>query len=137
VGVEGDAVDDRGDQSRVGEHRTPLAERKVGPDPDRRSLFAVGDDLEQQFGAARVDLDVAELVNLCGCPHSATSSASSLSAVIRVGSDVVRTHLRRLAIALGVRLPELVNVDEAPISIGHATGTRDPEAIEEERAAGR
>jgi hypothetical protein len=36
-----------------------------------------------------------------------------------------------------VRLPELVNVDEAPISIGHATGTRDPEAIEEERAAGR
>src|SRR5438045_4204097 len=36
------------------------AERKVGPDPDRGVFVSLGDDLEQQFGAARLDLHVAE-----------------------------------------------------------------------------
>jgi hypothetical protein len=62
VGVEGDAVDDCGDQTRVGEHAAPFAEGQVGGDRDRGSLFAFGDDLEQELGAARVDLDVAQLV---------------------------------------------------------------------------
>src|SRR5215472_6269676 len=62
VGVEGDPVDDRGNQARVGNHRAPLAERQGGADGDGGSFVAFGDDLEQQFGAAGVDLDVAELV---------------------------------------------------------------------------
>jgi hypothetical protein len=62
VGVEGDAVDDRGDQAGVGEHRAPLAEGQVAGRRDAGAFFAFGDDLEQQFGAAGVDLDVADLV---------------------------------------------------------------------------
>jgi hypothetical protein len=62
VGVEGDAVDDRGDEPRVREHRAPLAERQVGGDRNRGTFFAFGDDPEQQFCSAWVDLDVAEFV---------------------------------------------------------------------------
>ena len=62
MGVEGDAVDDRGDQARVGEDAAPFAEGQVGRDGDAGSFLAFGDDLEQQLGPARVDLDVAELV---------------------------------------------------------------------------
>jgi len=39
-----------------------FAEGEVGGDRDRGAFFAFGDDLEQQFGAARVDLDVAKLI---------------------------------------------------------------------------
>jgi hypothetical protein len=62
VGVEGDAVDDRGDQAGIGEYGAPFAERQVGPDADGGAFLAFGDDLEEELGAARVDLDVAELV---------------------------------------------------------------------------
>ena len=62
VGVVGDAVHDRGNEAWVGEHGAPFAERQVGGDRDGGSLFAFGDDLEEQLGAAGVDLDVAELV---------------------------------------------------------------------------
>ena len=62
MGVEGDAVDDRGDQAWVGEDGSPFAEGQVGPDRDGGAFLAFGDDLEQQLGAAGVELDVAELV---------------------------------------------------------------------------
>jgi hypothetical protein len=62
VGVEGDAVDDGSDEARVGEHGSSFAERQVRADGDGGSFFSFGDDLEEQFGAARVELDVAELV---------------------------------------------------------------------------
>ncbi len=42
--------------------RCPFGERQVRGDRDGGSLFAFGDDLEQQLGAAWVDLDVAEFV---------------------------------------------------------------------------
>jgi hypothetical protein len=35
---------------------------RFGGDRDRGPFFAFGDDLEQQFGSARVDLDVSELI---------------------------------------------------------------------------
>ena len=72
MGVEGDPVDDGGDEAGVGEDGAPFAEREVCPDRDRGSFFLLGDDLEEQFGAARVDLDVAQFVDLCGHPHSWT-----------------------------------------------------------------
>src|SRR6266511_4297662 len=56
VGVEGDPVHDRGDEPGVGEDGSPFAEGEVGGDRDRGAFFAFGDDLEQQFGAARLDL---------------------------------------------------------------------------------
>ena len=62
VGVEGDPVDDGGDQAGVGEHGSPFAEGQVRGDRDGRSFFAFGDDLEEQLGAAGVDFDVSELV---------------------------------------------------------------------------
>ena len=62
VGVVGEAVDDRGAEPRVGERLGPLAERGVGRDRDGGLLLSLGEDLEQQLGAAPVQLDVAELV---------------------------------------------------------------------------
>ena len=58
VGVEGDAVDDGCDQSRVGEDGPPPREGQVGGDRDGGPFLACGDDLEEQFGASGVDLDV-------------------------------------------------------------------------------
>ena len=40
----------------------PLRERRVGGDCHRGPLLALGEDLEEQFGSARVEVDVAELV---------------------------------------------------------------------------
>jgi hypothetical protein len=52
VRVEGDPVSDCGDQPLVAEHAAQSSERKVGPDPDQGVFVPLGDDLEQQFGAA-------------------------------------------------------------------------------------
>lgn len=41
-------------------HGAPFAEGQVGGDRDGGAFFAFGDDLEEQFCSARVDLDVAE-----------------------------------------------------------------------------
>ena len=62
VGVEGDAVDDGGGEAGVGDDFAPLAEREVRGDGHAGFLFAFGEDLEQQFGSAGVELDVAEFV---------------------------------------------------------------------------
>jgi len=62
VGVEGDAVDDGGDRAWVGEDGAPFAEGQVGGDRDGGAFLAFGDDLEEEFGAAGVDVDVAEFV---------------------------------------------------------------------------
>ena len=74
VGVEGDAVDDGGDEPGVGEHGSPLAERQIRPDGDGGSFLPFGDDLEQQLGASGIELNVAELVDLSGCPDRSTTS---------------------------------------------------------------
>jgi hypothetical protein len=62
VGVEGDAVDDGGDEAGVGDDLAPFAEGQVRGQSDRGLLFTLGQDLEQQLRAAGVELDVAELV---------------------------------------------------------------------------
>jgi hypothetical protein len=62
VSVEGDAVDDGGDEAGVGEHGSPFAERQICPDRDGGSFLPLCDDLEQQFGAAGVEPDVAQLI---------------------------------------------------------------------------
>jgi aminopeptidase-like protein len=69
VGVEGDSVHDRGDEARVVHDGSPLAERQVGADADAGAFFSFGDDLEQQFCAAGVDLDVAQFIDLCRRRH--------------------------------------------------------------------
>ena len=46
-----------------GEHGAPFADGQVGGDRDGGPFFAFGDDLEEQFGSARVDLDVSEFVS--------------------------------------------------------------------------
>jgi hypothetical protein len=61
VGVEGEPVDDSGDEPGVGDHLTPFAERQVGGGGDGGFLFSFGEDLEHQLGAAAVEFDVAEL----------------------------------------------------------------------------
>src|SRR5580700_7004152 len=62
VRVEGEPVDDGRTQPRVGEGGGPFGEGGVGRDRDGGAFLAFGEDLEQQFGAAPVQLEVAELV---------------------------------------------------------------------------
>ena len=60
---EGEAVDDRGAQARVGEGLVPGGEGFVGGDGDRGAFFSFGEDLEEQSGAAAVQLQVAQFVD--------------------------------------------------------------------------
>src|SRR3954471_11666085 len=62
VGAEGQPVDHRGGEAGVGEGAAPFGERGVARAGDGGLLLAGGDDLEQQFGAAGVEVDVADLV---------------------------------------------------------------------------
>src|SRR6516225_2394928 len=62
VGVEGEPVDDGGAEPGVGEGGGPFAEGGVGGDGDGGAFLALGEDLEQQLGAAPVELEVAQLV---------------------------------------------------------------------------
>jgi hypothetical protein len=61
----------------VGEDRAPLAEGQVAGHRDRGPFLPLGDDLEQQLGPSRVEMDIAELVE--------TQQALSLNP--GVGSD--------------------------------------------------
>ena len=54
----------------------------------RGAFFAFGDDLEEQFGAARVDLDVAQFVE--------AEQVQAAVAADDAGQDVVRRRLRRV-----------------------------------------
>ena len=72
VAAEGEVVVDGGAQSRVGEGLGPAAEALVGRDRDAVGLLTFTEGLEQQFGAARVQLQVAEFVELCLARHSST-----------------------------------------------------------------
>jgi hypothetical protein len=62
VAVEGEPVDDGCAEPGVGEGVGPGAEGFVGGDRDRGSFLAFGEDLEEQFGAAPVQAEVAQLV---------------------------------------------------------------------------
>src|SRR5271169_3180333 len=62
VGVEGEPVDDGGAEPGVGEGGCPLGEGGVGGDRDGGAFFSFGEDLEQQFGTAAVELEVAQFV---------------------------------------------------------------------------
>lgn len=62
VGVEGQAVYDCGGQAGVGEGGAPFGEGGVGGAGDGGAFFSFGDDLEEEFGAAGVEVDVADFV---------------------------------------------------------------------------
>ncbi len=61
---EGEAVDYRGAEPGISEGFCPGGEGLVGGDGDRRAFLSFGEDLEQQFGAAAVELQVAQFVEL-------------------------------------------------------------------------
>jgi len=62
VGAEGEAVNDDDGEPGVFEGLAPFGERRVGGDGDGGTLRSLGQDLEEQFGAARVQVDVVELI---------------------------------------------------------------------------
>ena len=72
VGIEGEPVDHRLAQALLGKHLGPFTEREVGRDDQRSAFVAFGEDLEDQFGGAVWEGEVAELVDLCGYPHRST-----------------------------------------------------------------
>ena len=55
-------VDDGGHQAWIGDDLAPLAEGEVRGHGHRGFLLALGQDLEEQFGATRVELDIAEFI---------------------------------------------------------------------------
>src|SRR6266498_5182927 len=59
---EGQTIDDRGAQTWVGEGLGPAGEGFVGGDGDRGAFLPLGENLEQQLGAAAVKFHVAQLV---------------------------------------------------------------------------
>jgi hypothetical protein len=65
-------VDNGSAQPWVGESLCPRREWLVGGDCDGRALFSLGENLKQQFGAAPVQLQVAQLVDLCRCRDRST-----------------------------------------------------------------
>ena len=77
VGVEGEPVDDGGDEAGVGDDGAPLAEREVGGHSDGGSFFPLGQNLEEQLAAPTVELDVAQLVKAEQRSWRATASTSS------------------------------------------------------------
>ena len=56
-------VDDAFREPRVGEHLGPFAERQVGGDDQAGAFVSVGEDLEDELGAAVGQREVAELVD--------------------------------------------------------------------------
>jgi hypothetical protein len=62
VGVEGEPVHDCCAQPGVGEGAVPLGERGVGGDRDGAAFLAVGEDLEEQFRAGLVQVEISELI---------------------------------------------------------------------------
>jgi hypothetical protein len=80
VGVEGEPVHHGGGQPGVGEGRAPFAERGVGCDRDAGAFLAFGEDLEEQLGAAGVQLQVAELVEAGTMPTSSVVAAGRVDA---------------------------------------------------------
>src|ERR1700738_5449822 len=63
MGPEGEPVDDRRGEARVGEGLAPLTEGVVAGHRDRGAFLALGEYLEQQLGAAGIDADISELVD--------------------------------------------------------------------------
>jgi hypothetical protein len=72
LGVVDEAVDHGGGDDVVGEGLAPAAEGQVRGDHDRALFVAGGDELEEQVRRVVVEGDVADLVDLCGCPHRST-----------------------------------------------------------------
>jgi hypothetical protein len=69
----------RGGRGRLSPIQLELAQV---PDRDGGSFLTFGDDLEQQFGAARVDLDVAEFVEeQASWPGGAAATSTSTIAL--------------------------------------------------------
>ena len=72
VGLVGEAVDDGLGEPGVGEDLGPVAEGEVGRDDKAAAFVAFGEDLEDEFGGAVGQREVAQFVELCGCPHRST-----------------------------------------------------------------
>lgn len=64
VGPGGEPVDDGPGEARIAERPAPFAERCVAGDGDRHPLVTLGQDLEEELGAALIEMEIAELVEV-------------------------------------------------------------------------
>src|SRR5829696_1417186 len=98
VGVEGEPVDNGSGQSRVGEGVAPFGEGGVGGAGDGGAFFSGGDDLKQQLGAARVQGQVADLVQTEQIePGVAAEDAGELFVIGRFGELVDQLRAGQVA----------------------------------------
>jgi hypothetical protein len=72
VGAVGESVDDGLREPGVGEDLGPFAERQVRRDDQAAAFVAFGEDLEDEFGGAVGQREIAKLVDLCGLRHRST-----------------------------------------------------------------
>lgn len=62
VHAEAEPIYDGDGEARIVEGLAPLGERSVGGDGDGGTVFLLNQDLEEQYGDAGVEEDVAEFV---------------------------------------------------------------------------
>jgi len=67
-----DPVDHGGGDGLVAEHAAPAGERQVRGQDQGSVLVSAGDELEEQVRGVLLEGEVADLVDLCGCPHRST-----------------------------------------------------------------
>jgi hypothetical protein len=72
LGVVDQSVDHGGGYDIVAEGLSPAAEGFVAGDDQGGAFVAGGDELEEQVRRVGFEGDVADLVDLCGCPHRST-----------------------------------------------------------------
>ena len=82
--VEGEPVDDRRAEARVGEGLGPPGERLVRRDRDGGLLFPLGENLEEKFRAAAIQFHVSEFIN--AEQVHATVAGDSAGKLLFVGS---------------------------------------------------
>ena len=90
MGSVGDAVDDGGGEPGVGEGPAPFREGRVAHDRYRGALLTLGQDLEEELGGSLVEVDVAELIDLCRRRHKL------------IYADLVVMPMRRDAVGVNV-----------------------------------
>jgi hypothetical protein len=72
VGVVDEAVDQPSGDHGVAEDLAPGLEAAVAGEDDRAAFVAARDEREEQVGGLAFQRQVADLIDLCGHPHSAT-----------------------------------------------------------------
>jgi hypothetical protein len=118
-----EAVDHGGGDDIVAEHLSPAAELLVGGDDQGGVLITGRDELEEQVRRLGFERDVADFVDLCRYPHSATyADTATMPRNCRRGGAAGPAKLGFSADFLGIVAAGAV--DAAPVGRRWASSSR-------------